>query len=75
MWIYALAAAMVATVVVAVLKRKKAARRLAERRKEARMIRHANEEHALVIQGRLSGVYGNFPTPPELRGVGFPWAR
>lgn len=76
MWIICvLAAAMVATVVVAVLKRKKAARHLAERRNKARMIRHANEQHALVMQGMLNGVYGDYPTPPELRGVGFPWAR
>lgn len=75
MWIYALIAAMVATVVVAVLARKKAARHLAERRYKARMIRHANEQYALVKQGMLTGVYGNFPVPPELRGVGFPWAR
>lgn len=75
MWIYALIAVMVATVVVAVLKRKMAAQHLAERRNRARMIRHADEEHALVLQGRLTGVYGAFQVPPELRGVGFPWAR
>lgn len=76
MWIICvLAAAMVAAVAVAALKRKKSRSELAERRWKARMIRHANEEHSLVMQGKLSGVTGDYPTPPELRGVGFPWAQ
>lgn len=66
---------MVAVVATAVLKSKKAARRRAERRKRARMIRHANQQHALVKNNRLAGVYGDYPVPPELRGIGFPWAR
>jgi hypothetical protein len=47
-----------------------AAKREVEAARQARLIRHADEEHRLVQQGNLDGVYGSYPVPNELRGVG-----
>lgn len=47
-----------------------AARRMTERRKKARLLRHAEEEHQLLLEGNPAGIYGAYAPAPELRGVG-----
>jgi len=52
------------------VKRKRAARHMAERQRVARLIRHADEEHWLVQKGEVRGVYGDYSAPPSIRGMG-----
>lgn len=42
----------------------------AQRAAERRLIRHADEENWLVGKGDMAGVWGEFPPPPAMRGVG-----
>ena len=46
-------------------------RRAQERERIARLVRNATVEHERVQEGRLEGFYGEFPPPPDLRGMGF----
>lgn len=55
---------------VGAVKSKRAARRMAERQRVARLIRNADGEHRLIQNGFLAGVYGSFEPPPALWGVG-----
>ena len=45
---------------------KKAAQRAAERLREFRLIRHAEEEQRLVDNGDVAGIYGGYPPPPGM---------
>lgn len=53
-----------------VINSKIAARRGAERQRVGLLIRHADEEHRLVQDGRLAGFYGSHEPPPALWGTG-----
>ena len=67
-WI--LLAGLAAVKLAPIVKRKKAARHEAERQREQLLIRHADEEHRLVQKGDINGVYGVYPPPASIRGMG-----
>ncbi|BBY43579.1 hypothetical protein [Mycolicibacterium celeriflavum] len=45
-------------------------RRAVEAARAARLIAHADREHAQVQQGDLDGIYGRYPVPEDFRGAG-----
>ena len=47
-----------------------AAQREAEAVRQARLIANADEQHRLVQEGDVAGIFGDYPVPEDLRGVG-----
>ncbi|KUH93929.1 hypothetical protein AU188_07875 [Mycobacterium sp. IS-3022] len=45
-------------------------RRAAEAARAARLIAHADREHAQVQDGDVAGIYGAYPVPEDFRGAG-----
>jgi hypothetical protein len=51
-------------------KRRIAAQREAERQRIKRLRRNATREHRWVQEGRVAGVYGDYPPPEDCEGIG-----
>lgn len=69
-WAWLLLAGVLAVKLAPVLQRKNAAQRGAERQRKADLVKRADEEHAMVLRGDAAGVYGQYPPPAPIWGMG-----